>query len=128
MTRVVEELGVLYSERCNCLEQLELGSITQPVFISVDPARDFPSAIRSYLSDFYPRLIGLTGTYDAIEATCKSYRVYFSIPKDSPDTDYLVDLRIDFYLMEPSGEFVVALGRDTAVDDVLGTSLRKETY
>lgn len=111
---------MLYSECCNCLERLDLGPITQPVFISVDPAGDFPSAIRSYLSDFYPRLIGLTGTYDAIEATCKSYRVYSLTPKDAkPDTDYLVDHRIDFYLMEPSGEFVDAFGRNTDSEDVL---------
>lgn len=71
-------------------------------------------------SDLYPRLIGLTGTYDAIEATCKSYRVYPLTPKDAkPNRDYLVDLRIHFYLMEPSAEFVDAFGRNKDVEDVL---------
>lgn len=98
----------------------ELGPITQPVFISVDPARDSPSAIRSYLSDFHPRLVGLTGTYDAIKATCKTYRVYFSTPKDAKaDGDYLVDHSIYFYLMDPSGEFVDAFGRSTEVEEVM---------
>lgn len=31
-------------------------------------------------ADFHPRLIGLTGTYDAVKAMCKVYRVYFSSP------------------------------------------------
>lgn len=46
--------------------------------------------------------------------------MYSLTPKDAKqDTDYLVDLRIDFYLMEPSGEFVDAFGRNTDIEDVL---------
>ena len=33
----------------------------QPVFISVDPARDTPPVLRDYLAYFHPRLSGLTG-------------------------------------------------------------------
>jgi protein SCO1 len=31
------------------------------VFITVDPARDTPEILKSYLSSFDPRIIGLTG-------------------------------------------------------------------
>lgn len=63
-----------------------------PVFITCDPARDSVQAIKTYCSDFHPTLIGLTGTYDDIKKTCKTYRVYFSTPPDAKATDdYLVD-------------------------------------
>ena len=96
------------------------GEIAQPIFISVDPARDPPSQIAQYLKDFHPRLVGLTGTYEQTRAVCKVYRVYFSTPKDaSPDGDYLVDHSIYFYLMDPDGEFVEAFGKSNTVHDVV---------
>ncbi|OCB88341.1 h-sco1 [Sanghuangporus baumii] len=108
MTEVVHKLDKLY------------GPIAQPIFISVDPARDPPSQVAHYVEDFHPRLIGLSGTYDQVKAVCKAYRVYFSTPKDaSPDGDYLVDHSIYFYLMDPEGEFVEAFGKSSTADDVV---------
>ena len=93
------------------------GPITLPIFISVDPARDPPCQIAQYLKDFHPRLVGLSGTYEQTRAVCKAYRVYFSTPKDAaPDGDYLVDHSIYFYLMDPEGNFVEALGRQHSPD------------
>lgn len=83
-----------------------------PVFITCDPARDDPQVLKSYLAEFHPSFIGLTGTYDEIKQVCKAYRVYFSTPRDvKPGQDYLVDHSIYFYLMDPEGDFVEALGR-----------------
>lgn len=96
------------------------GEITQPIFISVDPARDSQRAISHYLRDFHPRLVGLSGSYEDTKAVCKAYRVYFSTPKDArPDGDYLVDHSIYFYLMDPAGEFVEAFGRVSTVEEVV---------
>lgn len=89
-----------------------------PVFITCDPARDSPKILKQYLKEFHPGFIGLTGTYDDIKAVCKSYRVYFSTPKDvKPGQDYLVDHSIYFYLMDPEGDFVEALGRQHSPND-----------
>ena len=82
------------------------------VFVTCDPARDGPEEMKKYLVEFHPKFIGLTGTYDDIKAMCKAYRVYFSTPsKVQPGQDYLVDHSIYFYLMDPEGNFVEALGR-----------------
>jgi protein SCO1/2 len=87
------------------------GALT-PVFITCDPARDTPKVLKQYLAEFHPKFVGLTGTYEQIKDVCKSYRVYFSTPKDvKPGQDYLVDHSIYFYLMDPEGDFVEALGR-----------------
>ncbi|CAK7269575.1 Cu-binding protein [Sporothrix epigloea] len=83
-----------------------------PVFVTCDPVRDTPEVLAAYLEEFHPRFVGLTGTYEQIKAMCKAYRVYFSTPsKVQPGQDYLVDHSIYFYLMDPKGEFVEALGR-----------------
>lgn len=84
----------------------------QPVFITCDPSRDTPEVIENYLKEFHEGIIGLTGTHEQVKHVCKKYRVYFSTPKDVPKgEDYLVDHSIFFYLMDPQGEFVQALGR-----------------
>ncbi|KAI0101247.1 SCO1 protein [Daldinia grandis] len=93
------------------VEEQSPGALT-PVFVTCDPARDDPKVLKSYLAEFHPRFVGLTGTYEQIKDMCKAYRVYFSTPRDvKPGQDYLVDHSIYFYLMDPEGDFVEALGR-----------------
>lgn len=83
-----------------------------PIFVTCDPARDTPKVLAEYLAEFHPKFIGLTGSYEDIKAMCKKYRVYFSTPQNvQPGQDYLVDHSIYFYLMDPEGNFVEALGR-----------------
>ncbi|KAK7694452.1 hypothetical protein QCA50_001638 [Cerrena zonata] len=56
-----EELDKM-SDAVERLEK-EYGPIVQPIFVSVDPARDPVQQIKRYVADFHPRLIGLTGDY-----------------------------------------------------------------
>jgi protein SCO1/2 len=44
------------------------------VFISVDPARDTPKKVKEYVKEFHPRLIGLTGSEEAVKRCSKAYR------------------------------------------------------
>ena len=83
------------------------------VFITCDPARDTPAVLRSYLAEFHPSLLGLTGTWEEVKNVCKQYRVYFSTPPDLKpgEEDYLVDHSIYFYVMDPEGDFVECIGR-----------------
>lgn len=48
----------------------------QPIFITIDPERDTPEALKNYVSLFMPELIGLTGTQEQIDAVKKAYKVY----------------------------------------------------
>ncbi|GAA5937356.1 SCO family protein [Sporobolomyces koalae] len=90
-----------------------------PVFITCDPARDDLKAVKTYVQDFHPSLVGLTGPYEEIKKTCKAYRVYFSTPPNAkPTEDYLVDHSIFFYLMDPRGKFVDAFGRSMNAKEV----------
>jgi len=53
----------------------------QPLFISFDPGTDTPEILNNYVAHFDPRLVGLTGTADEIEAATKAYGVYFEATK-----------------------------------------------
>ncbi|KAG6374876.1 SCO1/SenC-domain-containing protein [Boletus reticuloceps] len=98
----------------------EYGQIFQPVFISVDPARDSFAQMEKYLADFHPRFVGLAGDYSSIKSACKAYRVYFSTPPNAdPKGDYLVDHSIYIYFMDPNGNFVEAFGQNSTPQDII---------
>jgi cytochrome oxidase Cu insertion factor (SCO1/SenC/PrrC family) len=77
----------------------------QPIFITIDPARDTPEVLKSYLSNFDPRFVGLTGTEAEIAAVTKAYRFY-SAKVAGKGEDYLFDHSGFIYLMGPDGRFL----------------------
>jgi protein SCO1/2 len=78
---------------------------TQVVFITVDPDRDTPKELKTYLSSrvFPKNIIGLTGTPAQIAQVAKEYVVYYK--KDGTGPSYTVDHSTALYLMDPSGHF-----------------------
>src|SRR5690242_19773540 len=48
----------------------------QPLFITVDPEKDTPEQLRSYVTLFHPRLIGLTGDAREVRRVAGAYKVY----------------------------------------------------
>ncbi|MDR3423857.1 MAG: SCO family protein [Alphaproteobacteria bacterium] len=83
----------------------------QPLFITVDPARDTPQRLKDYNSAFNPRIVGLTGSAEQIAAVAKEYQVYYE--KGEGDEDYEVDHSTLIYLMNPAGKLVATFGEET---------------
>jgi protein SCO1/2 len=86
-------------------EQAEL----TPVFITVDPERDTPEVLKSYLA-FDERIIGLTGSAVAAQAARASFKVYAK-QRPLPDSaiGYTMDHSSLFYLVERDGSVEFAL-------------------
>ncbi len=79
----------------------------QPLFITIDPQRDTPEVLKQYVSNFHPRLVGLTGTADEIASVAKAYRVYYSKVENNAGPDnYLMDHSTIIYLMDRQGRFL----------------------
>jgi len=76
-----------------------------PVFITIDPERDTPAAIKTYVAAFGPQFVGLTGTPDQIAKVEKEFRVY---AKKGPveNGTYAMDHSSVMYLMDPDGKLV----------------------
>ncbi len=77
-----------------------------PIFISVDPKRDTPAAIESYVKNFSPRIVGLTGEPAEVASAAKAYRVYFRKVGDEANGAYTVDHSAFVYLMDGEGHYV----------------------
>ena len=108
-----------------------------PIFISVDPKRDTPDKLKSYLSSFdasppstRPNFVGLTGTDEEIAKAAKAYRVYYRAHLDGRAQDgseYSIDHTGDVYLMDPEGKFVAYYSQGIMADEMAADLMVKTT-
>lgn len=96
----------------------ELGAQVQPLFITIDPERDTREVVGEFSDNFHPRLIGLTGTPEQIEAAASTFRVFYSRGEDQPGGGYLMDHSNITYLFGPGGEPIATLPTDLGPDAI----------
>jgi protein SCO1 len=82
------------------------GKDVQPIFITIDPARDTVEQMKLYASNFHPSLVALTGTPEQIAEAAKAYRVYYEKGKSAGGNDYLMDHTVFIYLMGRDGKYL----------------------
>jgi cytochrome oxidase Cu insertion factor (SCO1/SenC/PrrC family) len=88
-----------------------------PILITVDPERDTPMQLASYVQSFHPRLVGLTGTPAEVDAVVKAYRVYVRKVTDPKSTaGYSIDHTSLIYVMGPDGAYVTHFAHTTNAD------------
>ena len=106
-----------------------------PIFITVDPKRDTPEKLKSYLSAFEPQpassrmnFIGLTGTAEEIEKAADAYEVFYQAHLDGRfggDEGYSVDHTGNVYLMSPEGKFVAYYSQGISPDELAADLMLK---
>ena len=77
-----------------------------PIFISVDPKRDTTDRLSSYIKNFHPSLVGLTGNKEEINKVVKAYRAYYYKIKDKNSDNYTIDHSSIIYLMNKEGKYL----------------------
>lgn len=83
-----------------------------PIFVTVDPGRDDVAAVRAFVANFHPRMVGLTGDPKAIAALAKAYGVWFQLGEKQPGGGYLVDHSRTAYLMGPEGRPIALISNE----------------
>jgi protein SCO1 len=91
-------MGVM-AQIAKSLQDLPKDKRPNIVLVSVDPERDTPQQLASYVKFFSPAFTGVTGTQDAIDAFTRSMGVPVAISKR--DGNYSVDHSAAIFLIDP---------------------------
>ena len=95
-----------------------LSAKVQPIFITVDPERDTPQVLKQYVSAFYPRLIGLTGSTSQIEDVKKKFGIFSQKADRADASEYAVDHSRIVFLFGPKGEPIAILPHEQGAEAV----------
>ena len=104
----------------------EMKERLQVVFVTVDPGRDTPEVLKSYLGNMDNDFIGLTGTAAQVKEMADVYRVYYA-KRESGDGFYLMDHSGFMYLMGPDGQYLQHFSHKTTAEE-MGVKVRDLMY
>lgn len=96
----------------------ELQEDTRIVFVSVDPQRDTPERIASYVNFFSERAIGLTGEEKALRELSKRYRTTFGYDAPDEEGNYNVSHSGAVYVFDREGEARLLFRPELSVEDI----------
>lgn len=94
----------------------------QPLFITVDPARDSPEHLKKYMASFDHRIVGLRGDGSQTQETARQFHVYYRA-RSLGNGEYTVDHSSFLYVVNPEGKFVKLLA-DSLPAERLAEELR----
>jgi protein SCO1/2 len=89
----------------------------QPIFITIDPARDTPARVGEFTAAFSPRLLGLTGSQEQVDGAVRAFKAVAQRGEDVTG-GYLMDHSRMAYLMAPDGKPLAALPIDKGPEAV----------
>jgi protein SCO1/2 len=96
----------------------ELAAQVQPIFVTIDPARDTPAVVGEFTRAFSNDLLGLTGTAEQVDRAAKAFAVYYQKGEDAGNGSYLMDHSRAAYLMGRDGEPIATLPVDQSGEAV----------
>ena len=96
----------------------------QVVMLTVDPLRDTPERLATYMTGFHPSFIGLAGDLAATEAAAKEFKAFFSHGKGvhqhgKEASIDLIDHTAGVYVLDPAGKIRLYLKDDASVEGIV---------
>jgi protein SCO1/2 len=100
------------------LAMKRLGSLSehmQVLFVTLDPERDTPQVLKSYVTAFDPRFVGLTGSTADIDLAAMSFYVEYA--RVGRGADYSIDHSTSTFVLDAHGRLRLVGTLDTTVED-----------
>lgn len=89
------------------------------VFITVDPDRDTPERMTSYLANFHETMIGLTGSVKELTEVANRYSSRFRKEEPGPGTGYTVGHTTFVFILDQKGKARYVLPYDASSELLL---------
>jgi cytochrome oxidase Cu insertion factor (SCO1/SenC/PrrC family) len=92
------------------------GEHITPVFISVDSG-DAPAAMKVYLTNFHPAIVGLTGTPEQIKQAAAAYKVYYAkVEQPESSLGYTMDHSAYVFFMDENNRYLTHFSHDASAE------------
>ena len=105
----------------------EQGINVRPVFVTVDPERDTPDQLKTYVNYFASDFVGLTGSAQDIARITDAYHVYYKkVPTGDQPDQYMMDHSTILFLLDSQGRYLKHFGRgmdDKEIEAQVATAL-----
>lgn len=101
----------------------DVQSKVQPVFVTVDPTRDTPEKLKTFLTSFDAPIVGMTGSDEEVNKVAKLYKVFHQHVDDAGDPQ--VNHSAYIYFMSPKNE-LIGLFSHPANPDVMVDVIQRE--
>ena len=103
----------------NALKKLDgKADQVQPLFVSVDPARDTPKILQEYPKAFNSRIAGLSGDEKNLRKLTKRYRVTYGLGKPDANGNYEVTHSSAIFIFDKKGETRLMARSDDSADAI----------
>ena len=80
------------------------GDHIQGIFVSLDPERDTPEVLKSYMTSFDPSFVALRGTPDQTAAAAKEFKVFYAKVPGKSDGSYTLDHTAGSFIFDRAGK------------------------
>lgn len=96
----------------------------QPVFVTLDPARDTVEQMQPFLGHFGERFIGMTGTDEAVAQAADAYQVFYEKEDIASELGYSISHSSQIYLLDGAGRVRATFGQNVPVPRMVETVAR----
>lgn len=99
------------------LDDIPAGRL-RAIFVTLDPERDTPERLASFIDAFDSRILGLGGTPSEVAAVAKGFRVYHRRVAESGRDDYRIDHSAGIFLAGEEGRLRAAFGPESEAEAI----------
>jgi protein SCO1/2 len=79
------------------------GDKLQGVFVTIDPERDTPEILKSYMASFDPSFIALRGTPEQTQAAAKEFKIFYAKVPGKVEGSYTMDHTAGAFILDGQG-------------------------
>ena len=79
------------------------GDKLQGLFVTIDPERDTPQVLQSYLASFDPSFIALRGTTEQTQAAAKEFKIFYAKVPGKVEGSYTMDHTAGAFVIDRDG-------------------------
>ncbi|MEN9901698.1 MAG: hypothetical protein RL651_362 [Pseudomonadota bacterium] len=89
------------------------------LFVTLDPERDTPAALKTYMDAFDPRFIALTGSTEETNKVAKQYKIFWQkTPLPDSALVYTIDHTTNSFVIDQTGRLRLTVPHEMSAADV----------